>query len=258
MPAELNTDDSFIELVQEIEEEHLCNGLACPIALGRYLDGSPALFDLIQEGSLLALSSRYPYSESQMALDSLILTNLQLKTQAQFFLCDSPWRDWAELYDSVPAIQVYGFPEQADNQFCLLAAMRLNNEGWEDDAAIGFPAVYTIFESSYAIGGFQHLSHLAEDGIGRNLRLAISLDEKEFFAAKGFLSYFPFRILFAASDDSIKNEFIPGSSAYRTSGKDDLVVVQSSRGLEVVRCISTISSIRAITDKARGFSLPRD
>ena len=125
MPFESNEADPFIELLQEIEEEHLCDGLACPIALGRYLDGSPALFDLIQEGSLLSLSPGYPYTESQNALDSLILTNLQLKTQSQFFLCDSPWRDWAELYDLVPAVKAHGFSEQADDMFCLLAAARL-------------------------------------------------------------------------------------------------------------------------------------
>lgn len=267
----MNQDLPYIALIERAREEHLLDGLACPVVLGAYKDGSPAVFDLMKERSMITSGGCYSWdSSSYTPLDRAILTNLYFKTDTRFFLIDDVWRDSAEFFELIPQIPET-YPGPSDETISLLAGIRLGLKMKLGDDYLKkitpsvkdtFPSILTVFELNGSRGpltNFTHLSHLAEDGDGINIAINLSVKEKEL---KGIIDdagmdFFPWRILRPLEDKSLMEKLIPGSSSF-SPNNNSTFIVKSSKGIEEIDLLENIKDFGVIIDGNRGFHYSPD
>lgn len=267
----MNSDLPYIALIERAREEHLLDGLECPVVLGAYKDGSPAVFDLMKERSMITSGGCYESeSSSYTPLDRVILTNLYLKTDTRFFLVDDVWRDSAEFYELIPQIPET-YPGPSDNTICLLASIRtaLKMKMGDDylkkitpSVKDTFPSILTVFELNGARGpleDFTHLSHLAEDGDGINIAINLSVRENELqgIIDDDGMDFFHWRILRPLKDKSLMEKLIPGSSSF-SPNNDSTFIVKSSKGIEEIDLLNGINDFGVIIDGNRGFHYSPD
>ncbi len=259
------SDFPYAALIERARDAHLLDGLECPVVLGLYKDGNPAVFDLMKEGSLITSGGCFEMeSSSVLPLDRVLLTNLFLKTDTRFFIVDDIWRDSAEFFemlDQVPST----FPGPSDNAVCLLTVIRhgLKRKMGEDylkktpPSEMGtFPSVLTVYDLNgmSELGGFVHLSHLAEDGVGINTAVSLSVREDELngIINDAGIDLFPWRMLRPLEDKDLMEKFIPGSSSF-SPDSNETFLVKSSKGVEEINLLDDISDFSFIVDGNRGF-----
>lgn len=267
----MNSDLPYIALIERAREEHLLDGLECPVVLGAYKDGSPAVFDLMKERSMITSVGCYEReSSSYTPLDRVILTNLYLKTDTRFFIVDDVWRDSAEFYELIPQIPET-YPGPSDNTISLLASIRMALRMKMGDDYLKkiapsvkdtFPSILTVFELNGSRGpleDFTHLSHLAEDGDGINIAINLSLKEDELqgIIDDEGMDFFPWRILRPLKDKSLMEKLIPGSSSF-SPDNNSTFIVKSSKGIEEIDLLERIKDFGVIIDGNRGFHYSPD